>query len=312
MASFSISSAYGEGISLIARRPLSVLVWGLVYWLLNMIPVALMIGISGPGLMEAWGEIMASAMAGEDPSVASQRMQALSSQMNAYQALGWIVGLVATGILNAAIYRAVIRPTDGGILGMKFGKDELWQAFIDLCVNILMIIALIPFILVVVAVGMAIFFAAGQGAGGAIGGVLVGFASIVLFMWLALRFSLAGPATFATGSFQLFESWTLTKGQGWALVGLALLLGLTILAFEIVIGTVLVFAFLGAGSMESLSPEAIEDFFAQPFEAWSVQILPWIVGASLIGALLTGALYTFLYAPFASVYRQLAGDTPAA
>jgi len=171
---------------------------------------------------------------------------------------------------------------------------------------------MIPFLLVVVAVGMAIFFAAGQGAGGALAGVVVGFAALVLFLWLALRFSLAGPATYATGTFQLFESWTLTKGNGWALVGLALLLGLTILAIEIVIGLAMVFAIIGAGTLESLSPEGIEDFFSQPFETWSVQILPWIVGASLIGALLTGALYTFLYAPFASVYRQLAGETPAA
>ena len=312
MAGFSISEAYGAGVSLIMRRPLSVLVWGLVFWVLNAIPAALMFSAAGPAIFEMWGEMIATAAAGEDPQAHMQRMQGLMSQVQAYQALGWIVGLLATGLMNAAIFRAVLRPEDGGVMGLKLGKDELWQAFIDLCVNILLVIIAIPFALVVVGLGFAVFFAVGQGAGGGLAVVLLAIISLVAFLWLALRFSLAGPATFATSSFQLFESWTLTKGQGWRLVGLVILLVLTLIAIEIVIGGILLIGFISLGALESLSPEAIEDFFAQPFEAWSVQIMPWFIAAALVGALLTGALYTFLYAPFASVYRQLTRDTSAA
>lgn len=312
MAGFSISEAYGEGVSLIMRRPLSVLVWGLVFWVLNAVPAALIFNVVGPSMFAMWGEMVAAAASGEDPQVHMQGMQSMMNQVQAYQALGWIVGLLATGLMNAAIFRAVLRPEDGGLMGLKLGKDELWQAFIDLCVSILLFIIAIPFALVVVGLGFAIFFAVGQGAGGGLAVALLAIVSLVVFLWLALRFSLAGPATFATSSFQLFESWTLTKGQGWRLVGLAILLALTLLAIEIVIGTVFVIGFFSLGALESLSPEAIEDFFAQPFETWSVQAMPWFIGAALVGALLTGALYTFLYAPFASVYRQLTRDTSAA
>ena len=305
MTGFSIGEAYGAGFKLITGRPLSVLVWGLVYWLLNMIPVGLMLWLSGPELLNAWSEMMASAVAGEDPSSRLERMQSTMAGLQGFQGLGWLLGLLATGLINAAIFRAVLRPEDGGIFGLKLGMDEVWQALIELCINILLILIAIPFALVFVGVGVAVFFAMGQGVGGVMAGLLIGLIGVVLFLWIALRFSLAGPATFATRNFQLFESWTLTKGQGFQLLLLAILLGLTIFVLQLVLGFVFLIAFVSAGTLEALSPEAIEAFFTQPFETWSVQLLPWFIGASLIGALLTGALYTFLYAPFASVYRQL-------
>jgi hypothetical protein len=317
MAGFSIGEAYGAGFGLIARRPLSVIVWGLVVSFLRMAPVVLMIWLAGPGIMEAWGSFAANMAAGGDPQDASDKLRTAMSSLDAYSALQWLFGFVAIGLIHAAIFRAMIRPEDGGLFGLKLGMDEVWQALIYFVASILICIFAVLVVLATAAVG-GIVYLLGEAVGSPLGGWIkalgltaVGVSCIVAIIWIALRFSLAGPATFASRSFQFFESWSLTKGQSWSLLGLALLLGLTMFAVELVLGGIFVAAFISLGALDSLSPEAFEAFFSQPFETWIAQLAPWLVAGGLIGAVLSGAFYAFLLAPFASVYRQLTG-APAA
>lgn len=318
MASFSIGEAYGAGLGLIARRPLSVLVWGLVVSVLRLLPVVLMISIAGPGIVEAWGEFVANAASGGDPQDGMRKFEQAMQGLNAFQALEWLAGILAVGLMHAAIFRAMIRPADGGLFGLKLGMDEVWQALVYFCAVILIVIFSILILLVGAALG-GIVYLLGEAVGSPLGGWITAFGMIAValscvigIIWICLRFSLAGPATFAEGSFQFFESWTLTKGQSWPLLGLALLLGLTLFIVEMIIGGIFLVAFVSAGALESFSPESIEAFFSQPFETWIGQLAPWLIGSTLVGALLSGAFYAFMLAPFASVYSQLtAGAAPA-
>ena len=318
MNSFSIGEAYGAGFSLIGRRPFAVLAWGVVGSVLQLLPTVLMLAIAGPGLMEAWGGLVAGSVSGDDPQAGLREFERAMQGMNAFQALDWLFSILAAAIMHAAIFRAMPRPEDGGVLGLKLGMDEVWQGLVHVCAMILIFIFAFLTVLVALALG-GIVYLAGEAAGSPLGGWIKGIgifavivACVVTIIWICLRFALAGPATYAERSFQFFESWTLTKGQSWPLLGLALLLGLTMFAIQLVLMAVLIGGLVAAGTMGSFSPEAIEAFFSRPFETWIVELAPWMIAIALIGALLNGAFYTILMAPFASVYRQLTRDQAAA
>ena len=67
MASFSIGEAYGAGFGLVARKPLQVLVWGIVNSALKLLPMLLMFWLVGPEMLKAWGDLIANAAANGDP-----------------------------------------------------------------------------------------------------------------------------------------------------------------------------------------------------------------------------------------------------
>lgn len=318
MSNFSISEAYGAGFRLVVRKPLPVLAWGIVYSVLTLLPYLLMFWLLGPDMIKAWGDLIANAAANGDPQEGMQQFTDTMSQANSFEALGWLTSILACGIIHAAIFRAMLRPADGGFLHMKLGMDEVWQALIYLVSAFLLAIFAIGIVIASFALG-GIAFLLGEAAGSPLGGwikalgiIAACVGCVVAIIWIWLRFSLAGPASFAERNFQFFESWTLTKGHSWPLLGLALLLFLTIFAIEAVLGGMAIVALVGLGSVEALSPDSIEAFFGQAPDIWIGQAAPWIIGLGLIAALLSGVLRTILLAPFASVYAQITATNQSA
>jgi hypothetical protein len=310
MASFSIGEALGSGFGLIRRHPLAVLAWGIVYFAITLLPFVLMWGLIGGDIMEAVRNPPVTGAG--DPTA---EMMALSSKMQLVQPLSILCSLLAAGVLNAAIFRAVLRPRDKGFLYMKLGKDEFWQALISLCIAILLFIAFLAVALVGGIVGGIVWFV-GDAAGGAVvqgvGISLVVLAVVAAMIWIGLRFSMAAPATFATGSFQLFESWTLTKGQGARLFGLALVLFVVIIVMYIVLIAIIGIVAAIMGVSIGLNEDAFRSFFEQGPETVMMTLIPLFVIMALISALISGAYYAILMAPWASVYRQLVPATSAA
>lgn len=319
MGSFSIGQAFGAGFGLVARRPLSVTVWGLVYSLINYLPFILLIAFMGKELMTVYGDLISASLAGEDPKAQMDGLMALSMKMQIINVLSYVTPIVSCAIINAAVFRAILRPSDGGFLGMKLGMDEVWQGLIYLCLVIILMIAAFVVMLIAAALGVAVWFlgqAAGSPAAGwiqALGFIILGVLAFGVLIWLALRLSLAGPVSFDRRGFELFESWTLTKGQSGQLFLLGLLLAIVGFVIQSILLVIFVALFIAGGSVQGLSPESIEAFFAQDPGVWMMQIAPIAAAILGISALLTGALYTIWLAPWASAYRQIVGEpAPAA
>ena len=83
---------------------------------------------------------------------------------------------------------------------------------------------------------------------GILTGVGLGLIAVVVLVWLGLRLSMAAPMTFVDRQFRLFESWSLTRGSAWRLLGVAVLSLLMVFVLELVVaGVVLGAMFAAAG-----------------------------------------------------------------
>ena len=164
------------------------------------------------------------------------------------------------------------------------------------------------------AFGLAALAGFAEAAFLAVGAAFTAFAgaavAIAVLVWLALRLSMAAPMTFADNQFRLFESWALTKGQGWRLLGVALLVVVFVIGVEILIGAVLLgTVFAAGGSLAALHGEAgFEAFMARPPLAILRDVWPWATVIGVIGALFSAVVQAIFYAPWAAVHRALTSE----
>jgi hypothetical protein len=139
-----------------------------------------------------------------------------------------LAGLLLGGFIAHVVGQAV--------LGAKAGIAQTWQetrsripALIG--VNVVTWLAVVVALFVVIIVPVVIAAASGMGTGGAAAlTILAVLLAIVVAVWLAIRFSMAGPVTvlerqrvFAS----LGRSWRLTSGRAfWRILGITLLAGI--------------------------------------------------------------------------------------
>ena len=300
MTEFSIGGAAGAGFRLIREKPLTVLAWGLLYVLIAVAPSML--------LMAAFFPVMADLSSGDNAST----LGALTA-MNSLQPITWLASVVANAVLFCAIYRAVLRPQDDRRFYIRFGAAELWQGLLQFIVMLaagaLVLVAMIPLLIV----GAGAYFVLAKGAAGGAGwgmaivGFFIAIALLGVLWWLALRFSLAGPMTFADGQLRLMESWRLTRGHGWRLFGLSLLIVAMLMLLYLVLALVLGLVLgLGAGALfASLGSGRLEDLFSSGLSP-AVIAVAGLIGLAL-GSVIYGPVMAVTVAPWAEAYRQLSG-----
>ena len=304
MSSFSISEAFGAGFRVIARKPLAVAVWGIIYMLLTLGPFLVVMAVAGPALF-------AQAAGGAEPDAAL-----LAGPLGIIQPISWIASMAAVAIVFNAIYRAVLQPDDDRAFYMRLGAAEAWQGLVQFVFGILMAIGIIVVIVVVaILFGSALALSgAGGGGGGTLAGIGVVGGLVVLVLvgvlwWLVLRLCLAGPMTLADRTFRLFESWTLTRGQTLKLFALSLLLLVVVIVLYLVLVLLAAAVLgLGIGGLASLaSPGALERMFTDG-SGLAVAIPPIVLFGVALSAIY-GLVMTVVVAPWAEVYRQLSGRT---
>jgi len=295
--SFSASDAAFEGFRLVRRHPVAVLFWSLAY----LVFFALLFGAFGAGL----AEVMAAAKAIEDSN--DFTVSSFQSLAQAYGTFVWLLiplSLVAGGILNAAVARAVLTPADSAFGYLRLGADELRVIAVSLILSLVMTaVAMVGFGVAGGLAGVAV--AAGQNALYLLV-VLVGLATVAVLVWLALRLSLAVPITVAEKRIAPFASFALTKGRSLPILGMGVIAFVMSLLVGLLVDIIGTPATLMTGTLEGLGSLQGESTLAIIQQAWPV-LVTW----GVINAVMSALQLAVLYAPFSVAYRDIKG-LPAA
>lgn len=314
MANFSTGDAVGSGFGLIAKRPLSVLAWSVVYLVLMVLPKLAHFLAIGPALSGFMHTVFVQAASGGgQPDMAE--IQRFQGQVMQWSALGWLatgLQLLGWGVLSAAVYRSLLESGKTSWASLRLGAQELWLALLALVSVIILVIA---GMVIAVAAGILIAIVALIGSqlvqpwSGLFDGVLItvlSIGAIGAFLWVCVRLSLAGPLTYTEKQFRLFESWSLTKGHALKLFGVAVLLVLILLVLGCVVGGIeatFVFSAIGFNMAHGFDAARLAQLFAKP--DWWRPFAPWFVVAVVARSILGAAFTAILVAPWAVAFKEI-------
>ena len=305
---FSASDAAFEGFRLVRRKPVALIAWALLYAVLSLASVFAM--SNAIGLMVEWGE-RAEALESAEPTQA-EVMAVFQGFGEVMLSLAWLlpVSLIVGAMLMAAVARAVLNPRAGGFGYLRLGMDEVRVFVVSLVLCILLFCGWL-------AVGLLVGVLAGiAGATGAswmwLVVVLGGLAGVAVIVWLAVRLSLAVPITVAENRFAIFDSFALTKGRFWPLLGMAVIAFVMVLVISLLAMVVTLPLNLMTG-LESWSfgSNADPEVMAAALDVTN----PWVIVNALVEAVVYALTVGVMYAPFAAAYRDIKGlgaETPTA
>jgi hypothetical protein len=305
---FSASDAAFEGFRLVRRNPIALVAWALLYAVLSLAVLFAMSNAIGP--MIEWGE-RAEALENATPTQA-EVMAVFQSFGEVIFGLVWVlpVSLVVGAMLMAAVARAVLNPRAGGFGYLRLGMDELRVFVVSLVLGILLFCGWL-------AVGVVVGVLAGiAGATGAnwlgLVAVLGGLAGVAAIIWLAVRLSLAVPITVAENRFAFFDSFALTKGRFWPLLGMAVIAFVMVL----VISLLAMIITLPLNIMTGLESWSFGSTASPEEMAAALDVTnPWVIVNALVEAVVYALTVGVIYAPFAAAYRDIKGlgpETPTA
>lgn len=287
---FSASEAAFEGFRVVRRHPLAILFWALAYAVF----FAGFVGLfAGP-----LATVMATTESLEGTQPSPQEMQALMTSWSGFMILALPLSLVLGAVLNTAVARSVLRPTDKAFGYLRLGADELRVLAVSLLLGILFFAAtVILFVLVGVLAGVA--GQANTGVGILVG-VLVGIAATAALIWVAVRLSLAVPITFHEKRISLFDSFTMTRGHFLSLLGMAVIAVIMSILVS-VLGTIIALPVtLATGGMDQLATMDGQST-AQILQAAGPGLLAW----GVVNAIFSALQLAVIYAPFSAAYRDL-------
>jgi hypothetical protein len=298
MAGFSASDAALEGFRVTRENPRAFGAWVIVSFLVSV--VASVSTVFMPANVRHGLETMS---ASETPT-AGQFLDALI-----VVAPILFLGLAVQCVMAAAVYRLIFRHDDTRFGYLRLGADELRLMGLTL-LYVGLAICLVVGLTIASAIVTAVASVAGTTVAGFVGAASSLF-SFGLVIFVLVRLSLAPVATFAERRLAIFESWTLTHGQFWRLLG-AYVLALACIA---VIGFLLIVVFTGvAGVVVLLTGGQLSDirgiFNADETSLrsyLSVGVIAYTVVSSVFSALYNAVIA----APGAVAYRHLHGWPPA-
>lgn len=304
---FSGSDAAFEGFRLVRRNPMALVAWTLLYAVVSLLSLFAMSGAIGP--LTEWGERM-EALEGTSPTP-EEVLAAFQGLGQVMLSLSWLipVSLAVSAMLMAAVARAVLNPRAGGFGYLRLGMDELRVFVVTLVLGILMFCAWMALaVLVGVLVGIA-------GASGAnwmwllvVLGALAGVAAII---WIAVRLSLAVPMTVAENRFAFFDSFSLTRGRFWSLLGMAVIAFVMVLVISLLSWVVTLPLSMMVGTDVWAGGSSDPETIAAALDVTN----PWVILSALAEAVIYALTVGVMYAPFAAAYRDLKGlgaETPTA
>lgn len=221
-----------------------------------------------------------------------------------------VFGLAIQCVMAAAVYRIILRHDDTRWGYLRLGRDELRLMALTLIYLGLAIAGLVG--VTIAAALLAAIAGMGGQAVGAFVGVAAELFAIGLVIYVAVRLSLAPVITFAERRFAIFDSWPLTRGAFWRLLGayvLALFCMIVVTIVTLVLFTALagILVLVTGGQMEDVSR-----MFDPDQTSLAAYFNPLMLAYMLVGSLITALYYAVIAAPGAWVYQRLHGDVPVA
>jgi hypothetical protein len=312
MARFSVAEAATAGLGVIGRRPLAVLAWGLVIFVATAAPMYLLLWAMRPD----FAMLMQVGQPGpaNDPQMIGRFMR-LQSGVMLFQLLFWLWATGVKAVICSAVFRAVLEPQESRFAYLRLGAREGWLTLLFLVEYVLAYIAC--FVLALLAVVVVAIVAMGGGPQAHVAAVstavVIGLVALVLFLWLALKLSMAAPMTFVDRQFRLFESWSFTKGRLGKLLGMSVLLVVLLIGIEVLFGGLMmggVFA-LGGTMTWLLEPGAVQALVREPPLEIVRKLGPAIAVAGVLLVVFSTVVTTVFCAPWAASYRALLNEDPA-
>lgn len=307
---FSASDAAFEGFRLVRRNPMALVAWTLLYAAVSLASLFAMSTAIGP--MTEWAERM-EALESQSPSATPEQvLEAFQGLGQVMLSLGWLipVSLAVTAMLMAAVARGVLNPRAAGFGYLRLGMDELRVFVVTLVLGILMFCA---WVAVAVVIGVLAGIAGASGANWLwLFVVLAGFAGVAAIIWLAVRLSLAVPITVAENKFAFFDSFAVTRGRFWSLLGMAVIAFVMVLVISMLSWVItLPLGMMAGGDAWSFGSGGDAEAVAAALDVTN----PWIIASAVAEAVIYALTVGVMYAPFAAAYRDLKGlgpETPTA
>lgn len=279
---FGPTDAVFEGFRITRQKPVLLLWLGLVYAVISAITVAL----AYQSFVELMG-FVATIQAGQEPDEALA-MQLLGAYGRVI-AVALPLSLVASAIIWPAIVRSVLTPEDSRFGYLRLGRDELNTFVVVLALSLVWGAAL-------VLAGAIVGLAALAGVAFAVlTGLLVFFGLVAFALWFGVKFSLAVPITVAEKRIAIMDSFRMTKGHFWPLLGMAFLAGILSFGVNLLVNIIAMpFAAISGGGFGLLTGQGVT----------ALTIIGFI-GTVVLSLLMASAQALILYAPFVSAYRML-------
>ena len=213
---FSPSEAALEGFQIIGRSPGAILIWALMTLTVWMCGLGLVLFVAGDDIAHT----VQLVLSGHPPPFYASTIV----PFRLVELIGGPLSLLAQLLVWTAVLRAVRTPQLKGFGYLRFGRDEFLQLVVRIIVGLLIGSAIIAIsIATVILTGIAVAASGVSGAQmeGMVGGsiALVILISVIVALCMAVRLSLSPAITFAYGRLSLFESWNLTRGLFWPIVG---------------------------------------------------------------------------------------------
>jgi len=294
LKTFSPTDAALEGFRLTREKPRVLLAWSVANFIISVIMALALIAMFGPML----AELEAVNASSDDP----RQALAMFEKLAPLYALVLPAGLIVIAVWSGAVYRAVLRPADNRFWYLRLGGDELRLTLLMLIYVVLAIG--FTFVLTLVAGLLSAGALAIGGPVGALISAIIGLIGIGVFIWVAVRLSLSGPATFAERHIRVFESWILTRGVFWPLLGayvLSLALVIVVMLLALVIYAAIAAITLGGDLSQ------IGKVFQPDTSSLATYFTPAMLIYLVFGAFLGAVQNAVIYAPPAVAYRELHG-----
>ncbi|HEY3950608.1 hypothetical protein [Phenylobacterium sp.] len=219
-----------------------------------------------------------------------------------------VLALAVIAMMAAAVYRLIFRHADDRFGYVRLGPDEFRLMGTTVICSLILILAVVG-----ATVGMGIVF-------GLIGLFVPQLSAILTVLgplvivgvaaFTFVRLSLAPAATFAEQKVVVFESWTLTKGHFWGLLGayalaIACIATIWILVIFICFGVTGSIVLIEGGQLSE-----VKSLLTATGGSLTSYLSVGVIAYGVVNSVLSALYYSVMAAPGAVAYQQLHGWPP--